>query len=158
MFRPFRARVSVWVPLTQAVGLGFVRSPLCGSKTAADFAGLGFVLETYHSALKRRTKPIAARSSVIHLAGVRGCLDLRSSLLMFPARRSTEVTQGPLSGPAAFQRRGRRRHGSTGNPNELTRTLARRTKRVSWKGRSAGERALRYCERNIGARIVLTRR
>jgi hypothetical protein len=29
--RPFRARVSVWVPLTQAVGLGFVRSPLRGS-------------------------------------------------------------------------------------------------------------------------------
>jgi len=31
LFRPFRARVSVWVPLTQAVGLGFVKSPLWGS-------------------------------------------------------------------------------------------------------------------------------
>jgi DNA-binding XRE family transcriptional regulator len=31
LFRPFRARVSVGVPLTQAVGLGFVRSPLWGS-------------------------------------------------------------------------------------------------------------------------------
>jgi len=31
LFRPFRARVSVWVSLTQAVGLGFVISPLWGS-------------------------------------------------------------------------------------------------------------------------------
>ena len=33
LFRPFRARVSVWVPLTQAFSLGLVRSPLWGSST-----------------------------------------------------------------------------------------------------------------------------
>ena len=69
--------------LTQAVGLGFVRPPLWGSKTcaaldrpsfawlrtgswgsktAADFARLGFVRATFHFPLKRGTKPIAARS------------------------------------------------------------------------------------------------
>jgi len=32
MFRPFRARVSVWVLLTQAFSLGFVISPLWGSR------------------------------------------------------------------------------------------------------------------------------
>jgi hypothetical protein len=31
LFRPFLARVSVWVPPTQTVGLGFVISPLWGS-------------------------------------------------------------------------------------------------------------------------------
>ena len=35
MFRPFRARESVGVPLTQAVGLGFVRSPRWGSEDVA---------------------------------------------------------------------------------------------------------------------------
>jgi len=48
--------------LTQAVGLGFARSPLWGSKTAADFARLGFVRATFHFPLKGGTKPIAARS------------------------------------------------------------------------------------------------
>ena len=36
LFRPFRARVSVWVPLTQAVGLGFVVSPLWGSPAGPE--------------------------------------------------------------------------------------------------------------------------
>ena len=45
----------------------------------------------------------------------------------------------------------------TSNQNGLARTLARRTKGASRKGRSAGERALRY-GRKIGARIVLTPR
>jgi hypothetical protein len=36
LLRPFRARVSVWIPLTQAFSLGFVRSPLWGSRTVAD--------------------------------------------------------------------------------------------------------------------------
>jgi hypothetical protein len=35
LFRPFRARVSVWVPLTQAFSLGFVISPPWGSRTTA---------------------------------------------------------------------------------------------------------------------------
>ena len=36
LFRPYRARGSVWVPLTQGVALGFVISPLWGSKYGQD--------------------------------------------------------------------------------------------------------------------------
>jgi hypothetical protein len=60
--RPFRARGLMGVPLTQAVGLGFVRSPLWGSKTTADFARLGFVRTVFHFLLKRGTKAVVARS------------------------------------------------------------------------------------------------
>ena len=67
--------------MTQAVGLGFVRSPLWGSRTmadfarlgfvrlplwgsrtTADFARLGFVRATLRFLLKRGTKAVVARS------------------------------------------------------------------------------------------------
>jgi hypothetical protein len=47
--------------LTQAVGLGFVRSPLWGSKATADLARLGFVRPTLRFLLKRGTKAIVAK-------------------------------------------------------------------------------------------------
>jgi hypothetical protein len=50
------------VLLTQAVGLGFVRSPLWGSKTTSDLARLGFVRATLRFLLKRGTKAVVARS------------------------------------------------------------------------------------------------
>jgi hypothetical protein len=56
------------VPLTQAVGLGFVRSSPCGPKATADLARLGFASPTLRFLLKRGTKAVAARSETIHLA------------------------------------------------------------------------------------------
>jgi len=50
------------VLLTQAIGLGFVRSPLWGSRIVAALARLGFVRATFHFPLKRGTKAIVARS------------------------------------------------------------------------------------------------
>ena len=40
---PLQGSGLMGVPLTQAVGLGLVRSPLWGSKTTSDLARLGFV-------------------------------------------------------------------------------------------------------------------
>jgi len=84
---PFQGSRLMGAPLTQAAGLGFVRSPLWGSKTAsdlarlgfvrsplwgsktaADFARLGFVRATSHFPLKRGTKAVVAKSLTIHLA------------------------------------------------------------------------------------------
>ncbi len=58
---PLQGSGLMGVPLTQAVGLGFVRSPLWGSKTMADFARLGLVRATFRFLLKRSTKAVVAR-------------------------------------------------------------------------------------------------
>ena len=57
--RPFRARGLMGVPLTQAVGLGFVRSPLWGSRT---WASLG---RPFGDQRPRRTLPDLG-SSALH--------------------------------------------------------------------------------------------
>ena len=59
---PLQGSRLMGVLLTQAVGLGFVRSPLWGSKTTSDLARLGFVRATLRFLLKRGTKAVVARS------------------------------------------------------------------------------------------------
>jgi len=59
---PLQGSGLMGVLLTQAIGLGFVRSPLWGSRIVAALARLGFVRATFHFPLKRGTKAIVARS------------------------------------------------------------------------------------------------
>jgi hypothetical protein len=58
---PLQGSGLMGVSLTQAVGLGFVRSPLWGSKTTSDLARLGFVRATLRLLSKRGTKAVVAR-------------------------------------------------------------------------------------------------
>jgi hypothetical protein len=59
---PLQGSGLMGVPLTQAFSLGFVRSPLRGSRTTAELARLSFVRGTLRFPLKRGTKAIVARS------------------------------------------------------------------------------------------------